>query len=224
MRKVLVVSVLLGLAAASASAQDPAKVAPNCKIVMENDYVRVLQWTETPGVKTPMHEHPALVSVSLTPGKTRFTSADGKTREVESQAGQATWSAPDRHSSENLSAKPGEVIQVELKGKPGAAMTALPAAEDSVSVDPKHYTVEFQNDQVRVLRIRYGPGEKSTMHSHPANVAVFLTAGQTTMTSPDGKTMTSDVKPGQVQWSDNQRHLPANSGGKPFELILVELR
>ncbi len=39
-------------------------------------------------------------------------------------------------------------------------ITAISAmAQDAVKVDPKHYTVEFENDQVRVLRIRYGPHE-----------------------------------------------------------------
>jgi len=77
---------------------------------------------------------------------------------------------------------------------------------------------------VRVLRIRYAPGEKSVMHAHPASVAVFLTGGQTTFTAPDGTATKTDVKRGQVVWSDRQEHLPSNSGGKPFELVLVELR
>jgi len=42
-------------------------------------------------------------------------------------------------------------------------------------VDPKHYTVVSENDQVRILKVHYGPHEKSVMHSHPATVAVFLT-------------------------------------------------
>jgi hypothetical protein len=37
-------------------------------------------------------------------------------------------------------------------------------AQDPVKVDAKHYTVEVENDKVRVLRIRYGPREKSVMH------------------------------------------------------------
>ena len=66
MKKTSIVCTLLVLAAATASAQDPVKVAPNqVKVVLENDYVRVLSWTENPGDKTPMHEHPALVSVSF---------------------------------------------------------------------------------------------------------------------------------------------------------------
>ncbi len=51
-----------------------------------------------------------------------------------------------------------------------AAAIAAPLvviAQDPVKVDAKHYKVEFENDQVRVLRITYGPGEKSVMHEHP---------------------------------------------------------
>jgi quercetin dioxygenase-like cupin family protein len=171
-----------------------------------------------------MHEHPALVSVSLAGGKTGFASPDGKTREVESKAGQATWSDPEKHSSEDLGGKPGGVIQVELKKKPASAMTAIPASEDSVKVDPKHYKVEFQNDRVRVLRIKYGPKEKSVMHSHPANVVVFLTGGQSKFTLADGKTSEATFKAGEAQWADKEKHLPENTAAKPLELILVELK
>ena len=48
-------------------------------------------------------------------------------------------------------------------------------AEDGVAADPEHYTVEFENYKVRIIRIKYGPGEKSVMHTHGQNAAVFLT-------------------------------------------------
>ncbi|RPI20199.1 MAG: hypothetical protein EHM61_27550 [Acidobacteria bacterium] len=226
MRRALIVIPLLLLASVPALAQDPAKAAANqCKVVLENDHVRVLHWTVGSHEKTAMHEHPALVSISLFDSETRFTAPDGKTKDVQSKAGQATWSDPEKHSSENLGDKAGDIIQVELKKKPAAAMTSIPASEDSVTADPKHYKVEFQNDRVRVLRIKYGAGEKSVMHSHPANVAVFLTGGETKMTLPDGKSnAASAVKAGQVQWAGKEKHLPENVGGKPLELILVELK
>jgi quercetin dioxygenase-like cupin family protein len=97
-------------------------------------------------------------------------------------------------------------------------------AQDAVKVDPKHYKVELQNDQVRVLRIHYGPHEKSVMHEHPASVAVFLTDGQVKFTLPDGKTQEATEKAGSVQWAAAGKHLPENVGDKPFELILVELK
>ena len=96
--------------------------------------------------------------------------------------------------------------------------------QDAVKVDPKHYQVEFENEQVRVLRISYGPGEKSVMHEHPANVAVFLTDGQAQFTLPDGKSQEVPLKAGTTRWGAGEKHLPANIGDKPFELILVELK
>jgi quercetin dioxygenase-like cupin family protein len=109
-----------------------------------------------------------------------------------------------------------------------AALVTIPAvsasAQDAVAVDPKHYQVELENDQVRVLRIRYGPGEKSVMHQHPAGVAVFLTDGQVKFTTADGKSQEQTVKAGSAMLGDTQVHLPENVGAKPFELILVELK
>lgn len=97
-------------------------------------------------------------------------------------------------------------------------------AQDPVKVDSQHYKVEFENDQVRVLRITYGAHEKSVMHDHPASVAIFLTDGQTQFTMPDGKTQDAPAKAGAFQWNAGGKHLPENMGDKPFELILVELK
>jgi quercetin dioxygenase-like cupin family protein len=109
-----------------------------------------------------------------------------------------------------------------------AALGVTPAisayAQDAVAVDPKHYKVELENDQVRVLRIRYGPGEKSVMHQHPAGVAVFLTDAQAKFTTADGKSQERTVKAGSAILGDTEVHLPENVGAKPFELILVELK
>lgn len=97
-------------------------------------------------------------------------------------------------------------------------------AQDPVKVDPKHYKVEAENAQVRVLRIQYGPKEKSVMHSHPASVAVFLVDGRAKFTFPDGTSQVRDMKAGQTLWTPGETHLPENIGDKPFELVLVELK
>ena len=99
-----------------------------------------------------------------------------------------------------------------------------PSADDPVKVDPKHYTVEFENDHVRVLRIKYGPGEKSVMHSHPESIAVFLTDAHGKFTYPDGRTEDINAKAGTVQHMDAHSHLPESASKTPFEVIAVELK
>ncbi len=107
----------------------------------------------------------------------------------------------------------------------GWTLTTLAArAQDPVKVDPAHYKVEFENDQVRVLRIHYPAGEKSVMHSHPDAVAVFLTDYNTKMTLPDGTSKLSTGKAGTAQMTPAGAHLPQNVGDQPMELILVELK
>ncbi len=97
-------------------------------------------------------------------------------------------------------------------------------AQDAVKVDPKHYKVEFENEHVRVLRITYGPGEKSVMHEHPTNVAIFLQDTKGRFTLPDGTKQDFDNKAGSTQFDPGGKHLPENTGTKAFELILVEIK
>ena len=97
-------------------------------------------------------------------------------------------------------------------------------AQDAVKTDPKHYKVVFENDTVRVLRISYGPHEKSIMHEHPNSVAVLLTDESARFTTPDGNTVELTGKAGDAVWAPAGKHLPENLADKVFELILVELK
>ncbi len=103
-----------------------------------------------------------------------------------------------------------------------AASTAI--AQDPVKVDPEHYKVEFENAQVRVLRIYHAPHDRAPLHEHPAGVVVWLTEGHEKLTLPDGKTQESHSEAGQVSWTAGARHAVENLSEKPFEVILVELK
>jgi len=103
-------------------------------------------------------------------------------------------------------------------------VAASARAQDPVKVDAKHYKVELENARVRVLRIHYGPHEKSVMHSHPAGVVVYVNDQEGRFTLPGGKTVERKAKAGEVQWADAETHLPENLSDKPLEVILVELK
>ena len=97
-------------------AQDMVKVAPkNCRVLLENDRVRVIRVVTKPGEKIEMHSHPANIVYALTSGKVKHTSEDGKSEEREHKAGQAIWSDAVTHSSENVGTTEGRVLVIELK-------------------------------------------------------------------------------------------------------------
>lgn len=98
------------------------------------------------------------------------------------------------------------------------------AVRDPVTVDSEHYNVELENDRVRVLRIKYGPGEKSVMHGHPMTIAIFLNDATFRFTYPDGRSENGTARAGEIMHLDELEHLPENIGTEPFEVIAVELK
>lgn len=115
---VLFAVLVLGFRTQPALAQDAAKAdSAHYKVDFENDRVRVLRISYGANEKSVMHEHPASVAVFLTGGKGRFTYPDGKTEEISWKPGQTVWLPAVKHQPENLTDKPFELVQIELKVK-----------------------------------------------------------------------------------------------------------
>jgi hypothetical protein len=106
------------------------------------------------------------------------------------------------------------------------ASAPRPALErDPVKLDPKHYKVELETDRLRVVRISYGPKEKSPTHQHLPGVAVMLTDAEFKFTYPDGRTEAFQKKAGEFLSSEEPwGHLPENLANKPFEALIIELK
>ena len=98
------------------------------------------------------------------------------------------------------------------------------AVQDPIKVDPNHYKVEFENDRIRVLRINYGPKEKSSMHSHPDSFAIFQSNIHCRFTFPDGKSEEHRFRAGDTLFTPAGVHLPENLGDGPLQVILIELK
>ena len=118
----------------------------------------------------------------------------------------------------------GQTVGVLFACSVFALATSAAMGQDATKADPAHYKVTFENDQVRILKLNYGPKEKSVMHEHPNSIAVFLTDGQIKFTLEDGKSQEVTVKAGQSQWTPAGKHLPENMGDKPFEVVLIEMK
>jgi hypothetical protein len=106
------------------------------------------------------------------------------------------------------------------------ATTPSPALErDPVKLDPKHYKVESETDRFRIVRVRYGPKEKSSMHQHLPGVAVMLTDANFKFTYPDGCTEEFHKKAGEFHMSEAPwEHLPENLSKKAFKALIIELK
>ena len=97
-------------------------------------------------------------------------------------------------------------------------------AQDVVKVAPDSHTVLLENDQVRVLKVDMKPGQKVPMHSHPHNVAYYLTDGKVKVTLPDGKSQEREVKAGSSIWNEAVTHAAENIGSTEIQEIQIELK
>jgi quercetin dioxygenase-like cupin family protein len=114
--KTLLVVFALALTTSTVSAQDVVKVAPNnCKVLLENDRVRVVEIWIKPGEKLAMHSHPASVTYVLTAGKLKTTLPDGKTADTDAQVGQTLWSDGGSHEQVNVGTTEVRALVVEMK-------------------------------------------------------------------------------------------------------------
>jgi quercetin dioxygenase-like cupin family protein len=141
---------------------------------IDAEQVRVILATEQPHRRGAMHEHANnRVQIYLNDGVTTLTRPDGKVDRVEYKVGDVRWSpAGGQHISENITDHPVRIVEIDLKNKPQARKAS---DLDPLKLDPKHYKLEFENDQVRVLRVRFGPNEKGVLHEHTMNhVVVYL--------------------------------------------------
>jgi beta-alanine degradation protein BauB len=95
---------------------DPLQVAANVyTLIMENEYVRVLDAHFNPGTSAVMHFHPNHVVYVLSDGMIKINQADGKSVDVDLKAGQAIWMQAGQHSAENIGKSEAHNLVVELK-------------------------------------------------------------------------------------------------------------
>jgi hypothetical protein len=100
------------------------------------------------------------------------------------------------------------------------AQTARQNLPDAVSADPKHYSIEFENDIVRVLRVRVGAGESAPTHRHDAYCAIEVSDSSLR----EGNGPVANSKTGEVFCGDALSHAPTNVGKAVAESIVVEFK
>ena len=99
------------------SSLDPVQVDPKrYKVEFENPQVRVLRARYGARDAGVIHEHILnRVTVFLTDQHMKITTPDGKVQESNGKAGEVRLGGAAKHTEENVSAAPFEVIAVELK-------------------------------------------------------------------------------------------------------------
>ena len=88
----------------------------NFKLLLENEHVRVLQYTLPPGALDHWHTHPPRVGYVISGAKMRVTEADGSTHDYDEKTGDNYWADFSAlHDTLNIGTTPYIALLVEVK-------------------------------------------------------------------------------------------------------------
>lgn len=194
-------------------------------VLFDTELVKVIKVNQKPGPVGRMHKHDVnRVMIYLESGEQRLVFKEGGPKDIKVKPGEVRWDpAGGLHTSQILGTNPFRLVEIELKKPKGSPVQFPPL--DPLKVDSKHYKVEFENDQVRVVRAKFDPGYKTPMHQHDlSRVVVFLTETNLKITAADGTTSETKAAAGDVRMSGAAKHEELNVSGKPFEVLVVELK
>ena len=97
-------------------------------------------------------------------------------------------------------------------------------AQDPTKVASTHYRLAFENEQVQVLYIHYGPHEKSLLHDHPAGIAVNITGGHLKFTDQKGNAQEIRALRGEARWFPALKHTVENLSAEPYEGVYIAVK
>lgn len=223
-------SLALGCAeSAPEVAQDAVAADPtHYSLEFENDAVRLIRITYGPGETSVMHHHPASCAIALSDATWSMELPDGTVAADTGSLGDVECFEAEDHLPTNTSGGEAELILVEFKEGAMARSDSMPAAPPAVTADAAHYAIEFENEIARVVRVRYGAGETSVMHRHPAHCVIYLGGlpeGSVTFGLPDGSVVPAPAgAAGDVNCIDAAAHLPTNAGTGEVHVVLLELK
>ncbi len=98
-------------------AQDPVAISPKNypKVLLENEFVRVLQFEMAPGDVIPWHSHPNHVAYVVAPGKIEITNKGEAPVTFDVKAGEALFLPAVTHTGKNTGKTTIKLIITEIR-------------------------------------------------------------------------------------------------------------
>ncbi len=219
------------LVARAASAQDPLVLLPHAyKLVLENEWVKVVRVHYEPRQRLPAHDHTerAAAYVYLNDaGPVLFDHEYGEMTRPATKTGSFRLykAVKETHSVSNPNDVPSDFLRVEFKTQPvdEDAFRGRFHREPNPAGDGLE-KVQFDHPQLRVTRYVVAPGKKAEVPTtaEPA-LLIALTPGRLTARGSKAEEIALDM--GSVRWLPKAGSSSfENAGAAPVELLRFDLK
>ncbi len=193
--------------ASSAAAATPVEVIRNEKVAAYNETLQPAE-SDTGSSELPN------VTVYVSDGIVETTSSSGQRATAAVKRGEAVYrDAGDRLS--NAGNAELRLVRVDFLGAESQATWG----KGGLAPD---YRLLLENGHARVYDIRIAAGTSEPQHTHQDRVIIGLSGAQLKHLLPDGQTVDSNLKTGEVAWRRGQTHIGQNVGQTDLWAIAVE--
>jgi hypothetical protein len=225
------------LLAASASAQDPVKVAPEAyKLDFENEWVKVLRVHYAAKEKVPEHDHPATGAAYVylnDSGPVVFKhvglSYGAITRAaVKARSFRVWYAVKETHEVENTEDTPSDSVRIEFKTDPVNARSLRGKFQpEEYPAGENFQKVQFENEQIRVTRLAVAPRKKLTVSTAANEPALMVALAPVSFKFKKGKAGPSklSLEAGKTAWFEQGAAFEfENIGDAPAEMLRFDLK
>jgi len=204
----------------SAPAPVPVEQEPHHHLLLKNDSLLVMRVTLQPGERSLYHIH-SVDDVAVWLGHSSAAQQlpnEPESAPVEQKPGNISLrtlhETPFTHRVHNLGPGLFDVLDVELLQRPEHPSTGAAGP------------VAGENPSARVYKWTLAPGGVTPMHTHERPYLIVAATGfNLKMTSPDGQSLTHEIKPGDFHWITTKvTHTLANAGTGEGQIIEIELK
>jgi len=236
----LAITILLGLIAGPALAQDPVKAAPQAyKLDFENDWVKVLRVRYAAKEKLPEHDHPLTAAAFVylnDSGPVIFKhvglSYGAITRPaVKARSFRLWYAVKETHEVENPGDTPSDFVRIEFKTEPANAKSLRGKFQpEEYPADDNFQKVQFENEQIRATRLVVAPRKKLAVSTGANEPALLVALTPANLKFTKGKNKPSKLqldtgKTGQTEWIEQGAVVEfENTGDTPAELLRFDLK
>jgi hypothetical protein len=200
------------------------------KVVLENEFVRVVELRVPAGVSEARHSHARGVTIALSAYDNEMTDFPaGTVTKRHTKFGEVRWAEPVTHEARNTGTTEQRVLRVELKrdgpGTGSGAPAGKPDPLDSLIVCKDTQKLILENQFVRVIEERVPPGVAQPKHRHAHGVLIPLANSDIeSVDDPGGQPVRRQLKFGEAGWREPVVHAVRNVGTTELLNVRIELK
>lgn len=152
------------------------------------------------------------------------TPGQGAAETWEGGAGRAIWNRSGvAYWFKNEGDLPVKLVVVEVKDFYGIEQQRVPASDyDPVSIDPRHYSVVFENEGVRLVRLHLEPREEAQEVQFPFHLQIALSNVRANILPALGKVKEEKILSGVALWKTDELRSVVNLEDKALDEVILE--